>query len=178
MFDPVVSHLLAFGGALLFATAAWMKLRSFDLFRATLGEYQVLPQRIVPVAAALICFLELAVSAGLSWPGTRSVAAVLAAGLLLIYAAAMTLNLLRGRRDLDCGCGREPTVIAGWLVIRNLVLAALLTLLQMPVSSRALVLADYGTIAGGLIGIMLLFMSAEALFARPTARSLRALESQ
>ena len=177
MLDPVVSHLLALGGALLFGTAAWGKLRSFAGFRATLTDYRVVPERFTGAVSVTICCVELAVSAGLPWPGTRAPAAVLGTTLLLVYAAAIAVNLLRGRRDVDCGCGRQPTVIAGWLVIRNMMLAALLTVLQMPVSSRVLGLADYATIAGALIGTVLLFLSAEALLARPTARQLRTMES-
>src|SRR5215212_5915970 len=138
MFDPAVSHLLALCGALLFGAAAFAKVRSFAMFCANLGEYRILPARVTAVAAVAISCLEFAVAVGLLWSGTRSLAAALGAVLLIAYAAAIAVNLIRGRRDLDCGCGYEPTAIAGWMVIRNVVLAALFTLLQMPLSSREL----------------------------------------
>jgi hypothetical protein len=175
MFDPVVSHLLALSGALLFGASAFAKVRSFAMFCAILGEYRVLPSRVTAAAGAVICCLEFAVAVGLLWPGTRSSAATLGAVLLIAYAAAIAVNLIRGRRDLDCGCGYRPTAIGGWMVIRNVVLAALLTLLQMPLASRVLGLADYATIGGGLIGIVLLFLSAEALLARPPTLEFSAL---
>jgi hypothetical protein len=174
MFDPAVSHLLALCGTLLFGAAAFAKVRSFAMFCAILGEYRILPIRITTAAGAAICCLEFAVAVGLFWPGSRSPAATLGAVLLIAYAAAITVNLIRGRRDLDCGCGYRPTAISGWMVIRNVVLAALLTLLQMPLSPRVLGLADYATIAGGLTGFALLFLSAEALLARPAAREFSA----
>lgn len=174
MIDPVVSHLLALCGALLFGAAAFAKARSFAMFRVTLGEYRILPSAITAAAAAAICCLEFVLSVVLLLPQTRSPAAVLGVVLLIAYAAAIAVNLMRGRQDLDCGCGYTPRAISGWLVIRNVVLAALLTLLQMPLSSRALGLADYATIAGGLIGTALLFLSAEALLARPIARQFSA----
>jgi hypothetical protein len=174
MIDPVVSHLLALCGALLFGAAAFAKARSFAMFCAILGEYRVLPSRVTAAAGAAICCLEFAVALGLLWSGTRSSAATLGAVLLIAYAAAIAVNLIRGRRDLDCGCGYRPTAIGEWMIIRNVVLAAVLTLLQIPLSSRALGLTDYATIAGGLIGAALLFLSAEALLARPAAREFSA----
>lgn len=49
-----------------------------------------------------------------------------AAGLMLSYAALMSISYLRGVRGASCGCsgpGRDHA-IGPWLVLRNLVLAA------------------------------------------------------
>src|SRR5262249_14927936 len=66
---------------------------------------------------AVVVALAVAPTYGLAW----------AAALLGLYAAAIAVNLARGRRHLDCGCTgpalRRP--ISGWLVLRNLVLVAI-----------------------------------------------------
>ena len=60
---------------------------------------------IVFAVAWLVPMLEVAVAIGLCLAGTRPFAAALAIVVLLTYAAAIAVNLGRGRRDLACGCG-------------------------------------------------------------------------
>ena len=55
----------------------------------------------------------------------QGVGLIIAAGLLVIYAVAIGVNLKRGRRQIDCGCGDEPTPLSRALVVRNCVLVAL-----------------------------------------------------
>ncbi|HEV7714837.1 MAG TPA: MauE/DoxX family redox-associated membrane protein [Steroidobacteraceae bacterium] len=172
MLDPVVSVLIAVSGALLFGSAAFLKLRSPSVFAVTLGEYEILPRSTVTVAGVLIGGLEVAVAAGLLWPATRVASAVAGAALLLLYAGAMGINLARGRRDLDCGCGVQPKTIGEWMLARNLLFAAALGVLLIPASTRALGIADFTTVAGGVLVAALLYASADMLLGRP-ARSPR-----
>ena len=69
--------------------------------------------------------------------GTRG-EGLASAALLATYAAAVGINLARGRRSIDCGCGGTPRPIQPWLVGRNLVLAAASLALLAPVGARAL----------------------------------------
>ena len=58
---------------------------------------------------------------------TTRLAAGIAALLLGLYAAGIVVNLRRGRRHIDCGCGvgsRAQPISAG-LVVRNTVLIGL-----------------------------------------------------
>ena len=174
--DPVASSLLALGGAGLFVWAAVHKLRAREAFAATLAEYRLLPQPLVGFGAAGLGMLELATAACLLWPALRPVGGTLGAALLAIYALAIAINLARGRRDLDCGCGLQPRVIGGWMVARNLIVAALLTLLLLPQSTRTLGAADFATITGALVVGALLYASVEQLFGRTAPRSLFSLE--
>jgi hypothetical protein len=176
MVDPVASVLIALSAALLFGSAAVHKLRPSNAFAATLAEYQLLPKPTIALAGVLIGALEMALAAGLLLPATRSVAAAIGAALLLLYAAAMAINLARGRRDLDCGCGIQPRTIGGWMVIRNLLIAAALGLLQIPTSSRALGLADFATVGGGVIVAVLLYASVDLLLGRAVPRQLFSME--
>jgi Methylamine utilisation protein MauE len=123
--DPVVGAIICGSCALLFAVAGAHKLRRRPEFAATLAGYQVLPARLVSPASLLVPILECLIAAGLLIPSACEWAAFAGAALLAVYAAAMGLNLLRGRRQLDCGClgPRGGGVISGALVWRNILVA-------------------------------------------------------
>ena len=154
--DPLVHHLLRVGGALLFAAAAAHKLRGLPSFQSALAGYRLLPPAWAAPAARLIPVLELAVAVGLLLPGLTAPAAWAAAAVLAIYAGAVAINLLRGRREIDCGCGGpggdRPLGVS--LVVRNLVLIWGLLVTTAPVAPRAWT---------GLDTIHLLFAAVAAL---------------
>jgi uncharacterized membrane protein YphA (DoxX/SURF4 family) len=115
---PLVTRLAL---AILFATAALAKLRRRRDFYATVLAYQLLPPRQAMGMATILPWTEVAIALGLI--AGFSVAAYAAAGLLLIYALAIGVNLARGRRNIDCGCSSSPRKLSIWLVVRNLMLA-------------------------------------------------------
>jgi Methylamine utilisation protein MauE len=166
MIDPAIGALLAGALALLFVSAALHKLRSLAQFAAALRAYRVLPQALAGFAW-LVPLLELTIGAGLLARSSRPGACVAGAALLVVYAAAIAVNLQRGRRDLACGCGgpNERRPIAPWMVWRNLLLAALLGALLLPWSARPLDAADGLTIGAGTAVAALLYMSLERLLA-------------
>jgi len=123
--DPLVTLTIRWSLAVVFGLAVFHKLRAITEFTETLRAYRVLPAAIVLPAACVLIALESAIVAGLVF--NTPLAAKGAIGLLCLYAAAITINLARGRSDLDCGCG-GPTgqrKISGFLVLRNLALAVL-----------------------------------------------------
>src|SRR5262245_15114012 len=176
MLDPVVASLLALSGAALFAWATVHTLRAREAFTATLEQYRLVPQAFVGSVALGLAMMELATAAMLVWPASRSVGAAVGVLLLVVYASAIAINLARGRSDLDCGCGLQPRVIGGWMVARNLIVAASLGLLWLPTSGRALGLADFATIAAALAIGALLYSSIELLFGRAVPRELFSAE--
>jgi hypothetical protein len=111
--------------ALVFARSVAHKLTEFSFFSATLGEYRVLPKTLVGPAAIAFTVTETLTIVLLIIPDTRALGGVLGAGLLSLYALAMTLNLRRGRYRIDCGCGGPGQMISWSLVARNSVLTAL-----------------------------------------------------
>ncbi|MGR8949287.1 MAG: MauE/DoxX family redox-associated membrane protein [Gammaproteobacteria bacterium] len=125
MHDPVAICAARGGIALLFALSALSKARHFSIFRATLMDYEIVPQPILGAAAALVLALEASIVLLVWVPGIAPLGMSLAVGLLLIYAVAIGINLLRGRRNIDCGC-TGPAVrqsLSAWLLLRNTVLA-------------------------------------------------------
>lgn len=164
--DPTIHMLIAAGLAALFGTAAVHKMRAPAMFVATLGNYRVLPARLLSAAAVLVIALEFALTAGLLWPATRAVSGVVGASLLLVYAAAIAINLRRGRGDLDCGCTLQRRPIGAWMVTRNSVLATAALSLVIPTSNRTIQFADAATIVVALCVIMLLYAAADLLLGR------------
>lgn len=119
--------------ALLFAAAAIGKLRSPAAFRATLAGYRLLPPFAIPMGAAILPIAEMLVAAGLLVEVLHPWPEYCAAGLLVLFACAMGVNLLRGYRAISCGCSFGGGKQLDWsAVIRNLGLALLVCLAAAP----------------------------------------------
>jgi hypothetical protein len=171
LLDPAVGALLSGCYALLFVSAALHKLRSLPRFAAVLEAYDLLPSGGGRLAV-LVPLLELGLALGLLADQWRAAAALAAAALLACYAAAIGINLARGRTDLTCGCGgpSERRPIAPWMVWRNLALAALVCAGALPLSPRALAATDFLTIAAGVAVAALLYVSLDGLLGQVAPR--------
>jgi hypothetical protein len=170
MLDPVIILLASLCGALLFGWSAAHKWRAPGEFIATVSDYRLLPAALAPGVAIALAVIESALCVAQFWDVTRSAAALTAAALLLLYAIAMSVNLARGRRHLDCGCGLVRRSIGGGLVVRNALLAMFLVLPAFQTTGRALTAADYATIVAALIVCGLLYAAAELLLGRTASR--------
>lgn len=108
-------------GALLFATAAWGKIRHFDEFAGIVGQYRLLPPALVTPAAFLVVLAEVLAAAGLMVALLAPLAALLGIALLLLFSAAIGVNLARGETAIECGCFRTALrqPLSGWLLLRN-----------------------------------------------------------
>jgi Methylamine utilisation protein MauE len=173
--DPAFGYLIVGGVALLLAVAGAHKLRNLSLFTEVFAAYRVLPEAWARRFAAFIPCIEIAIAASLLWEPWRPSAAAAALGLLLAYAAALGLNLLRGRRELDCGCGpagnRRP--IAAWMVWRNLCVALALGIAVLPWAARPLSAADLLTVMGGLAVAAVLYAAVDQLLGEVAPKALR-----
>lgn len=170
--DPAMAWTIRLNLALLFAEAARHKWRARSEFVGSIASYRVAPAWAVGSLAWAVLASESAVALALVViPGRHG--AIGAALLLLAYAGAMAINLKRGRRDLDCGCGGRSEAISETLVVRNLLLAGGAGMTLLPSSGRALVWVDAATIAGGVAVAASLYLAAET--ARFNASRLRPL---
>lgn len=172
----------AVGVGLVFLQAALAKLRHRELLAGVIANYRLLSPALTGPAALLLPPAELAVSLGLllggAWRPAQFVATLGAIALLLVFAAAMGINIARGRSHIDCGCGRSQLrQPLSWLLVwRNLALAALLTPLLAPLDLPAPTGADLAiALAGGLavFVIVQLFNAIGALAGSPLASSRR-----
>lgn len=137
--DPLLHFTLAVSMALLFAAAAAQKLLAWAEWPEIVRQYRLLPAALVMPVALVLPVTELATAVLLLSSRARA-GAVTAAGLLLVFAFAMLVNLARGRTAIDCGCfgGRLRQHLAAWMVGRNLVLAGSSLALLVPAAPRGL----------------------------------------
>lgn len=166
--DPVAGVIVCGSFAVLFAVAAAHKVLAPRSFAETLAGYQVLPVFLQAPALILVPVLEGLVAAGLLLKPTREAASATGATLLVLYAAAMALNLLRGRRHLDCGClgPRSRTAISTALVWRNLLMAlALIPAGCIRWGGRSLGWLDVGTVLVAVFALVLLYAAMNGLLA-------------
>lgn len=91
--------------AIIFLIGAGQKLRDVAMFAAAIEQYRLLPQSLSVAAAWSLVTAELAAAVLLLPLSTRSGGALLAALVLGVVTLAVVVNLLRGRRAIDCGCG-------------------------------------------------------------------------
>lgn len=165
MIDPVIDIAVRGALALLFAAAAWHKLSDPVRFEATLRGYRALPTWAAWPTARLIPIIEAFIAAGLLFSETRTAAALAAACLLGAYSAAIGVNILRGRRDIDCGCfassARVP--LSPILLVRNALLIGAAGIAAFPASPRALTWLDSFTITAALLGLSLLWTATQRL---------------
>jgi hypothetical protein len=112
--------------AWLFATAGLQKLRAPIWYAGLISRYLDL-QKLSRTLVVVIAISELACAILLLVNETRVLGLVFAAGLLVVYAALMMVQLQRGRADMNCGCAgpASDTSISPGLVYRNLVCAGL-----------------------------------------------------
>jgi hypothetical protein len=161
--DPAVQTTLRLGLALLFLWGAHHKARNRAGFRGALAQYRILPKRWVSPAAALIVAAECGIAAALLVPGLGPAPALAAAALLASYSGAISVNLFRGRRAIDCGCAGPagPRAISEGLVARNAVLILLAALSALPIQARALVWFDAFTVGAGVSALALLYAAVD-----------------
>jgi hypothetical protein len=161
--DPVTVGTLAGALALVLFAAAWHKLAEGDVFAGALAAYRIVPTALVPAVTRLLPVAEILIGVGVLLPATRVPALLALAALMLAYAAAIALNLARGRTDIDCGCGGESQPLSWALVLRNLVLAAAAFLASQPVIERSLDWIDALTVVLGVLAFYAFYLMADEL---------------
>jgi hypothetical protein len=166
--DVVVAHALQAALSVLLLVGASAKLRDLGLFRAHIENYQLLPEALVAPAAAVLAIWELACGLALLLAPVLSITRTAAVALLLVVTAAVAINLLRGRTDIDCGCaglsGHSGEQRLSWaLVLRNALLLLALFAATAGHAERTLVWLDYLSVAGTTLALLGLYVAAGQL---------------
>jgi len=175
--DAVIARACGATVALILLIGAIDKLRDRELFEAIVENYRVLPAgaaaswfaRALPAAEIIVAGLLL-------WPAARFIGAAAAIGLLLLFSSAIAVNLMRGRRDIDCGCGGASgrQTLSWWLAARNAVLALLALLGATEGAAREMAWLDAFTAVAGTLALFALYVFFNQLGANaPRLKSLR-----
>ena len=144
-FDPALNLIAALILGYVFALAGLHKCRAPAEFATTLANYRILPEGLNRQAVYLVPVIEIMTAVALLIPATAQLASFSAGGLLCIYIAAIGINLLRGRRNIDCGCGgpAQKQTISEWMIVRNGVLLLLAFIAGSQAEARALLWFDW-----------------------------------
>ena len=169
----------AIGTGIVFVEAGLAKLRHRDLVPGLVANYRLLPQAMVGPVAFALPVVEMVLGLGLIGSvfagGALRLLGIPAAALFVVFAAAMAINIGRGRSAIDCGCGRSQLrqPLRWGLVLRNLVLAALVAVHALPPARGDAVGAidiALAMAAGAAVFLMfLVFNALAALAASPLA---------
>lgn len=165
--DPIYIIASAVIVAVILASAATHKVRAPARFTQQLDDYQLLPQALLKLVARGLPLLEIGVAFALLVPASRPSAALLAAALLALYAAAIGINLWRGRADIDCGCSGpdQAQPLRPVLLARNAVLVALALVAGIAPQARDLGFFDGFVVIAASVVTLLIYAAAESLFA-------------
>lgn len=147
----------------IFLRAGLAKATGLSDFHTAVTNYEFLPPAFVPVVATALPFAEIVAAVFLALGVVTVVAAAVLAVLLLAFAAAIALNLAKGR-VFDCGCAGSavaPRQISWPQVAGNLALAVTAAAVAVaPPSSAELWLGPGGLVrvatqSGGTLPVLL-----------------------
>lgn len=165
--DPALGWTLRFFLASIFTRAVFGKLRFPSEFATALRGYKLVPPRLAGSCAAALLATECLLVPALLIPASAPLASAVAVGVLCLYTLAIGINLARGRRDIECGCGGPLTgqTLHEMLVVRNLVYAGLAIGAAAPIGARALTWLDGLTIGLGVVCLFALAVATDGLAA-------------
>jgi methylamine utilization protein MauE len=159
LLDPLPYLTIALTLAALFAASTLHKLLALEEWPGVVRNFRLVPEVLaIPIAGAVLC-AEALVAGALLWSPARQAGGCVAAALLITYAAAIWINLRRGRTRIDCGCfgSRRRQGIAAWMVGRNMLLALFALTLLLPTSHRPLSLAEVAVAVACVVTLGLLY---------------------
>lgn len=177
MNDPVLLYAASAALACVLLLGALEKLRDMAGFAAIVSAYRILPAGWSGAFAWLFVLGEALSGALLLAPARQAAGAQLALLVLAAATLALAFNLLRGHRDIDCGCGGPAAGRPGggaqrgglswWLVLRNAALALWTApaLISAAGQSRGLQWADSAAVFGLAMAAVGLYFSANHLLA-------------
>lgn len=128
MIEPSLQLFVAVFTATLFFISGVAKLIDRSAFSSAVEGYDLLPRFMTPFVTYVVPLAEILAAALICLPRVGVAGAILSMTLLFSFGVVVSLNLLRGRRDISCGCfGRSTKAGLSWfLVFRNLALICLL----------------------------------------------------
>lgn len=175
MTDPVLLYAASAALACVLLLGALEKLKDMTAFAAAVTAYEIVPAGVGAAFAWGYVLAEALAGALLLAPVSRSTGAALALAVLAVATAGVAVNLARGRRDIDCGCGgpafrsaaARGAGLSWWMVLRN----GLLALWTLPVfaaaqgASRSLQWADAASVFGLAMSAVALYFTVNHLLA-------------
>lgn len=174
--DPAATGIVVGALALILFSAAWHKFAEPNMFLSSLAAYRLVPAGALDILSRGIPAVEVLLGIGMLVPASRTPALAGCAALMGVYAAAMAINLVRGRSYIDCGCGGSAHPLSWRLVCRNLVLVALAVAATGPKAERSFSWLDAIMLVAGVLAFYASYLMADELL-RQASRMARAERS-
>lgn len=139
--------------ALVFASAALGKVRHLQEFVGVVANYRLLPQRAAPAFAIAVVLVEATVALSMPLDATARAGGLVGAAALGAFAFAISVNLARGRTEIDCGCfqGALRQSLSLGLLVRNAALALIALWAALPLAPIAKPIEVIDGVAAGLV---------------------------
>lgn len=116
----------------MFLAAGSYKLSDLGEFADAIRHYRLIPGATAGAVGKVVAVTEATLGIVLLLGAGIPVAAIAGSALLIIFAIAIAINLIRGRQ-IPCGCKRESEPIQIKHIVRNIAgVAALLYLVTLP----------------------------------------------
>ncbi len=159
--DPVVTAACSAAATLVLLLSAAPKLHEPDRFHGAVDAYRLVPAAWSRAAALAFICSEAAAVLLLALMPLQAASALAAMAVAGVATGAVAINLLRGRRDIRCGCGgaNDSMPLSGGLLWRNAALLAVLAIAAASAAAgngRPMSALDYA--AAGFIALTLLLM--------------------
>ncbi|MGE7999219.1 MauE/DoxX family redox-associated membrane protein [Lysinibacillus sp. NPDC093190] len=119
--------------AIIFFSSSISKYNTLDKHIGIIENYKVLPPSWSSVVGKLDVLVEFCLGILLLLGLFQFLSGLIAGGLLLIYTMAIVINIMRGRKEISCGCGGVlGNHNLSWkLVIRNIILVSICILVSL-----------------------------------------------
>jgi hypothetical protein len=150
--------------ALLFVRSLMHKVSDVERFKGFLANYGVLPSAWLIVGANVLMGVEGLIVVLLITPAFNYLGALMAIGLLMLYASVIGLNVVKGNTRIECGCGGPAMHLSYCLVLRNILIACMgLPMVLIQNTKLPLIDATVAVACGAVL--YLLYIVAEQLLA-------------
>ncbi|MFC0190157.1 MauE/DoxX family redox-associated membrane protein [Fictibacillus aquaticus] len=150
---------------IVFVVSSLSKVSKWQEHKRLMQDYQILPAKLVPASAGGLFVFELVI--GFSLILNIYPSAILSASILLmgIFTAAILINLLRGRNEISCGCGGVlgNHKISWWLILRNVVITAGLSVSLYIEKEISVISYEYGTLLIMSVILIIVFLTSKNL---------------
>ncbi|MEM7280324.1 MAG: MauE/DoxX family redox-associated membrane protein [Pseudomonadota bacterium] len=115
--------LILVAGVLL--VSGWHKVRHPSYYQPVMSDYLLVVKSVPLILPGLLGVFELVVALSLFVPPLSAYGALAACMLFILYAGLISIQLIKGNREMDCGCtgpAAAKTKISPWLLLRSSVL--------------------------------------------------------
>jgi Methylamine utilisation protein MauE len=179
MLDPLLFQLITVSLCLLLIAAGLHKLGERLRFQGILAAYQVLPTFLISPLSLLIPIFEILL--GLAWATgwETGLVSMATASLFAVYAIAMSINLMRGRSYIDCGCGLSSVKanskdngvqqLSVWLVSRNILLIGIALVPAAGIAARDFAVLDFISLVAATLALVFIYAAFHQLLVNHNA---------